>query len=54
MNRMRSLLMPAFTAVALSGYAFGTSGENGVAFHGSVQADVLFPEEDKEIGTDKI
>jgi hypothetical protein len=53
MNRMRSLLMPAFTAVALSGYAFGTSGENGVAFHGSVQADVLFPEEDKEIGTDK-
>lgn len=31
--------------------AFTVGGDNGVAFHGSVQADVLFPEEDEVIGT---
>lgn len=35
----------------VSASAFGSGGENGVAFHGSVQADVLFPQEDETIET---
>lgn len=35
----------------LAADAINIGGDNGVALHGSVQADVLFPEEDKAINT---
>lgn len=47
----RASLIGALMCSGLSLYAFGTDGENGVAFHGSVQADVLFPQEDDVIDT---
>ncbi|MDE6573361.1 MAG: hypothetical protein K2L58_08995 [Duncaniella sp.] len=34
-------------------HAFTIGGDNGVALHGSVQADVLFPQEDETINTGK-
>ena len=45
-----------YTALALAAMpfcasAFNIGGDNGVSFHGSVQADVLFPQEDKAINT---
>lgn len=36
---------------ALSALPFNIGGDNGVALHGSVQADILFPEEDEAINT---
>lgn len=49
MRRASAILAAVLAALSASG--FGSTGENGVAFHGSVQADVLFPKEDSEIGT---
>lgn len=49
MRRASAILAAVLAALSASG--FGSTGENGVAFHGSVQADVLFPKEDGEIGT---
>ncbi len=43
----------AVCATALSSYAINIGGDNGVALHGSVQADVLFPQEDETINTGK-
>ena len=37
----------------LSAAAFTIGGDNGVSFHGSVQTDMLFPEEDEAIATGK-
>lgn len=51
MRRASAILAAAIAA--LSAHGFGSTGENGVAFHGSVQADVLLPKEDDEIGTGK-
>ncbi len=49
---MRRIILSAlFSAATLFASAFSVGGDNGVAFHGSVQADILFPEEDKAIGT---
>ncbi len=47
----RTALSIVFAGAALAASAFTVGGDNGVAFHGSVQADVLFPQEDEEIGT---
>lgn len=44
------LLLLAGNGVA---QAFSIGGDNGAAFHGSIQADVLFPEEDEAIETGK-
>ena len=41
----------ALAAMPLAASAFNIGGDNGVSFHGSVQADVLFPQEDKAINT---
>lgn len=38
-------------AAAICGITFASAAQSGVAVHGSVQADVLFPEEDNAIGT---
>lgn len=38
-------------SAGVSAHAFNVGGDNGVAFHGSVQSDILFPEEDDAIGT---
>jgi len=40
-------------ASAVPAGAFTVGGDNGPAFHGSVQADLLFPEEDEAIATGK-
>ncbi len=45
-----ALLLAAMTPVAANALNIG---DNGVALHGSVQADVLFPQEDDAIGTGK-
>lgn len=50
MTRLTALLA-ALTIAGQAACGFGPGGENGVAFHGSVQADALFPREDEEIGT---
>lgn len=47
----RIALSSVFVGVALVASAFTVGGDDGVAFHGSVQADVLFPQEDNAIGT---
>lgn len=47
----RTVLSAIFALAALGAAAFTVGGDNGVAFHGSVQADVLFPEQDDAIGT---
>ena len=47
----RTILSVIFTGMTLLACAFTVGGDNGVSFHGSVQADVLFPEEDNAIGT---
>ncbi len=51
----RKYIKPIITALtvaaAMPAMAFNVGGENGVAFHGSVQADILFPEEDEAIQT---
>ncbi len=48
-----SLLAAAFMAVPAVSRAFTVGGDNGVDFHGSVQFDGLFPEEDEAIETGK-
>ena len=48
---VKPALAIAVFATAISAAAFTVGGDNGVAFHGSVQADVLFPEEDEAIET---
>ena len=48
----RQTLLVIFAATALAVSAFSIGDDNGVAFHGSIQADVLFPEEDNAIGTE--
>ena len=52
MTRAAATLVAALSMTPAA-LAFGIGGDNGVAFHGSVQADVLFPKEDDEIGTGK-
>lgn len=52
----RIVLIPCALAAVLTftahrAAAFTIGGDNGVAVHGSVQADVLFPEEDASINT---
>ncbi len=49
----RAVLTAVTAALALAAQAFTLGGDNGVAFHGSVQADALFPQEDEAIGTGK-
>lgn len=49
----RALLSVVSAGIAIAASAFTIGGDNGVAFHGSVQADALFPEEDDAIGTGK-
>lgn len=49
---MKRVAISVFLAgVALMTAASPDDGQNGVAFHGSVQADILFPQEDDAIGT---
>lgn len=48
--RRRTLLF-LLSALALAAPTFAEETGGGVAFHGSVQADVLFPQEDESIGT---
>ncbi len=49
---MKKILLTTLSvAAALGASAFNIGGDNGVAFHGSVQADALFPEEDNSINT---
>ena len=43
----RLIIVPAIAAVSLS-----VSAQKGVTVHGSVQSDILFPEEDYKIGTE--
>lgn len=53
MNKKKLLIAGVGACMAmLDASAVTIGGDNGVALHGSVQADVLFPEEDKAIGTD--
>lgn len=49
--KKRLSLITAVSLCAFGMHAFGIGGDNGVAFHGSVQADLLFPQEDDAIGT---
>ena len=42
-----------FALATVSAAAITIGGDNGVALHGSVQADVLFPQEDEAINTGK-
>lgn len=51
MNFHKIITAAALTATALSAGAINLGENNGVALHGSVQADVLFPEEDAAINT---
>lgn len=46
------LLIAAALATPAMSQAFTIGGDNGVALHGSIQADVLFPEDDKAINTE--
>lgn len=46
------LLIAAALATPAISQAFTIGGDNGVALHGSIQADVLFPEDDKAINTE--
>lgn len=48
---LTSLLLPAALCVPAVASALTVGGDNGVALHGSVQADVLFPKEDDAINT---
>lgn len=47
---MRKLIIPIFALAAISASAFDLGKD--VSVHGSVQADVLFPEDDAAIGTE--
>ncbi len=52
MNHLRHLVLAAGLATAaFAAHGFTVGGDNGVAFHGSVQTDILFPEEDDAINT---
>lgn len=53
MNPCRPILALAAVLSVISAEAITIGGDNGVALHGSVQADVLFPEEDDAINTGK-
>ena len=55
MKLSRKLLTGAsvFALATVSAAAITIGGDNGVALHGSVQADVLFPQEDEAINTGK-
>jgi hypothetical protein len=46
MNLSKLTIIPVCAALALS-----ASAQNGVAVHGSVQSDILFPQEDKALNT---
>ena len=46
----RNLMKWAFVPALAFAFASGASAENKVAVHGSVQADIVFPETDSEIG----
>lgn len=48
---LRSLAIALAATSGLAAAAFNVGGDDGAAFHGSVQFDGLFPEEDKAIGT---
>lgn len=49
---MRKAVLSALMACAgMAARAFTVGGDDGVAFHGSVQADALLPQEDEAIGT---
>ena len=50
----RLKLLPTFVLLltaAIQSHAINIGGDNGVALHGSVQADLLFPKEDDAINT---
>ena len=47
----RSILTATLLGCAASATAFNIGGDDGVALHGSVQADFLVPQEDAAIGT---
>lgn len=49
----RTALTSVFASAALGAAALTIGGENGVAFHGSIQSDFLFPQEDEAINTGK-
>lgn len=51
MIRLRSIVGRALSAAALSFIALGASAQDDIAFHGSVQANALFPQEDEAINT---
>ncbi len=48
---LRHIIMAAAIVIPAASQAFTVGGDNGVAFHGSVQFDGLFPEEDEAIET---
>ncbi len=52
-QRLTSLLIAAAMSAPAVSHAFTIGGDNGVALHGSVQAEVLFPQEDETINTGK-
>lgn len=51
MAKLRFSALALGMCAALSVSAFHVGGDNGVDIHGSVQTDMLFPEEDETIGT---
>lgn len=53
MKHQHLLTAVAVALMPCAASAFNIGGDNGVALHGSVQADVLFPEEDDAINTGK-
>ena len=53
MAKVRLCIACALSLLAVQSRAFTVGGDNGVAFHGSVQTDILFPEEDDAISTGK-
>ena len=49
--QLKPIIAGVMSGLAFYAGAFTVGGDNGVAFHGSVQADILFPEEDDAIET---
>ena len=52
MKLLQGTLAAALMSAACPGASAAGDGADGIAFHGSVQADVLFPQDDSEIGTE--
>lgn len=49
--QLKPIIAGVMSGLAFYAGAFTVGGDNGVAFHGSIQADILFPEEDETIET---